>query len=80
MHGTGKTVVLLGDSHAQMLMAPMIEIAKSENWTLAVLVAYGCPWQDGIDRFTDFDKQRCLARKADEANRIILASIPTSSC
>ena len=68
-HGTGKTVALIGDSHAQMLMAPMIAIAKAEKWTLAVLVSNACPWQDGLWRFNR--TRPCLARKADQRDRII---------
>jgi peptidoglycan/LPS O-acetylase OafA/YrhL len=71
VHGTGKTIALIGDSHAQMLMAPMIEIANAENWTLAVLVSNACPWQDGLWRFSPADRRACLARKADQKNRII---------
>jgi peptidoglycan/LPS O-acetylase OafA/YrhL len=69
VRGTGQTVALIGDSHAGMLMAPMIEIAKAEKWTLAVLVSNACPWQDGLWRFNPM--RPCLARKADQRDRII---------
>jgi hypothetical protein len=71
VRGTGKTVALMGDSHAQMLIAPMIEIAKAENWTLVVLVTAGCPWQDGLWRFTLVDRRHCLAAKAQLQKRVI---------
>ncbi|HTK16974.1 MAG TPA: acyltransferase family protein, partial [Acidimicrobiia bacterium] len=71
VQGTGKTVMLIGDSHAQMLMAPMIEIAKAENWTLGVFVWDACPWQDGLSRFTRAISRGCLAFKADLRSRVI---------
>jgi peptidoglycan/LPS O-acetylase OafA/YrhL len=71
VHGTGKTVALIGDSHAQMLIAPMMEIAKAEKWTLAALVSNACPWQDGLWRFGGDTKRGCLARKADWKDRVI---------
>ncbi len=71
VHGTGKTVALIGDSHAQMLIAPMTEIAKAENWTLAVLIWNACPWQDGLWRFTAANRRSCLAWKADLRTRVI---------
>ena len=71
VHGTGKTVMLVGDSHAQMLIAPFTEIAKAESWTLVVLVWDACPWQDGLWRFSAFDRRSCLAFKTDLRTRII---------
>jgi hypothetical protein len=71
VHGTGKFVALMGDSHAQMLIAPMTAIARAENWTLAVLVDDGCPWQDGLWRFTFVDRRHCLAAKAQWQKRVI---------
>jgi peptidoglycan/LPS O-acetylase OafA/YrhL len=71
VHGTGKTVALIGDSHAQMLVAPFTEIAKAENWTLVVLVLNACPWQDGLWRFGGVKQRNCLAWKADVRNRVI---------
>jgi peptidoglycan/LPS O-acetylase OafA/YrhL len=71
VHGTGKTVMLIGDSHAQMLMPPMIEIAKAENWTLAVFVWNACPWQDGLSRFSPGVARGCVAFKADLRSRVI---------
>jgi hypothetical protein len=71
VHGTGKTVALIGDSHAQMLIAPFTAIAKAENWTLAVLVWDACPWQDGLWRFAAVNRRSCLAWKADLRTRII---------
>jgi hypothetical protein len=71
VHGTGKSVSLMGDSHAQMLIAPMTAIAKAENWTLSVLSDGGCPWQDGLWRFTFVDRRKCLSAKAILQKRVI---------
>jgi peptidoglycan/LPS O-acetylase OafA/YrhL len=71
VHGTGKTVMLVGDSHAQMLIAPFSEIAKAENWTLVVMVWDACPWQAGLWRFSQIDRKSCLRFKTDLRTRVI---------
>jgi peptidoglycan/LPS O-acetylase OafA/YrhL len=68
VRGTGATVAVIGDSHALMLVAPFVGIAKRENWTLGAYVQSACPWQEGIYRFT---VTTCLAHQADLRNRII---------
>ena len=44
MHGTGRHVLLMGDSHAEMLIPTFTEIAQPENLTLSLAVTAGCPW------------------------------------
>ena len=45
VHGTGRHVLLMGDSHAWMMIPAFSEIARRENLTLSVSVRGGCPWQ-----------------------------------
>lgn len=45
VHGSGPHVLLLGDSHARMLIPTFRAIAERENLTLSVVARGGCPWQ-----------------------------------
>jgi peptidoglycan/LPS O-acetylase OafA/YrhL len=45
VHGTGRRVLLIGDSNAWMMIPAFEEIARRENLTLSVAVHGGCPWQ-----------------------------------
>lgn len=48
VNGGGSKVLVLGDSHALMLMPALRAIAQEQNLTLAVAAATGCPWQAGL--------------------------------
>ena len=48
VNGKGKKVLVLGDSHALMLMPALRAIAQEQNLTLAVAAATGCPWPPGL--------------------------------
>jgi hypothetical protein len=50
VHGTGKRVLLIGDSNARMYISMLTAMAEDRNLTLAAAVAPGCPWQQGILR------------------------------
>ena len=45
VRGSGKKLLLMGDSHAAMLIPTFIEIAHREHLTLAVATMGLCPWQ-----------------------------------
>lgn len=48
VEGSGPHILLVGDSHAQML-GPMFEsLAREKDFTLSVNVVGGCPWQEGL--------------------------------
>jgi peptidoglycan/LPS O-acetylase OafA/YrhL len=62
------TVALVGDSHAQMLVDPLAEIAEREGWRLIVFSRFGCPALsttpiDVVGR-TEEDKQACAGWSA----------------
>jgi peptidoglycan/LPS O-acetylase OafA/YrhL len=68
VHGTGTTVALVGDSHAEMLLPAFIAVAQRRHWRLVVDTRDACPWQAGLYRFTD---KACLKYKADLESRVI---------
>ena len=43
----GPTVVLAGDSHAQMLEPTMTALARKHGFNLSVSIVNGCPWLRG---------------------------------
>jgi len=77
VHGTGPRVLLIGDSHAQMLIPTLTAIAKQDHLTLSISVRGGCPWQQdlyapeiSIPGRTNRPKD-CKALKDDLYNRVI---------
>ena len=44
VHGTGKRMLLMGDSVARMWIPAFTEIARREGMSLAVATSPGCPW------------------------------------
>ena len=48
VHGTGVHILLIGDSHAWMLIPSFTEIARRENLTLSVSVRGVYPWQQDL--------------------------------
>jgi peptidoglycan/LPS O-acetylase OafA/YrhL len=76
VHGSGPTVALVGDSHAAMLLPSLTDVAKQEHWTLAALITDGCPWQDGLYRFSGKLSRVCKNHKADWRDRVIRALNP----
>jgi hypothetical protein len=61
VHGTGKRMLLLGDSNARMFIPTFEAIAERENLTLSVAVYMLCPWQIGLYFPTGIND--CKARK-----------------
>jgi peptidoglycan/LPS O-acetylase OafA/YrhL len=62
VQGSGRRVLLLGDSHAGMLVGPLRSIAESEDMTLALAAGPGCPWQLDLV-FTRSDQASCEQMK-----------------
>jgi peptidoglycan/LPS O-acetylase OafA/YrhL len=75
--GTGKHLLLLGDSHANMMIEAFAKMARDENLTLSVSVRGGCPWPRDLyarpiglfDQELRIDK--CKAFKNDTYDRIV---------
>lgn len=48
VRGSGHRVLLIGDSHAFVLIPAFAEVAKRHNLSLAVAALPNCPWQQGL--------------------------------
>jgi len=72
--GPGKHILLMGDSHAWMLVPTFTQIAREHGLSLSVSVAGACPWQ--LDLVTPFQTSYCKAMKADLYQRVIPALRP----
>lgn len=62
VHGTGAKVLVIGDSHALMLMPALRQVAVYEKWTLAIAATTGCPWATGL-AFVESPPGVCAATK-----------------
>ena len=76
--GAVDTVVVIGDSHAEMLLPPLVAIAQRVHWTLRHARWASCPWQDGLYRFTGNEGRLPVARTTGGVASSP-SSIPTSS-
>jgi peptidoglycan/LPS O-acetylase OafA/YrhL len=82
VHGTGKSMVLMGDSNAGMLIPAFVALAKRENLTLTVVGHVGCPWQRNlfvvpVPLFGKMlKKEDCENAKNDAYDRVIPAATP----
>ncbi len=45
VQGSGPHVLLIGDSHAAMLVPTFVAVARTEHFTFSASVKGGCPWQ-----------------------------------
>ena len=66
--------MLIGDSHARMLIPTFTRIARDNNLTLSVGISGGCPWQLGV--YTPNSPARCKRYKDDLYSRVIPALQP----
>lgn len=62
VHGSGARVLVIGDSHAIMLIATFRQVAVDENWTLALAALTACPWAIGLS-FTQSPPGACTDAK-----------------
>ena len=69
VNGTGRTMLLMGDSHAWMLIPVFSEIARREGMKLAVSGEGACPWQRNV--YTPVLTDACRRLKEDEYKRVI---------
>ncbi len=71
---SGLRILLMGDSHAWMLIPLLRGIAHLENLELSATVLASCPWQR--DLFTLFLVNVCKKEKADWYSRVLPALKP----
>ncbi|HSV66147.1 MAG TPA: acyltransferase family protein [Mycobacteriales bacterium] len=62
VRGAGKRVLLMGDSHAAMLLPAFRALAKREGFTLVLAVQTGCPWPMALV-FTSSNHDLCQQTK-----------------
>jgi peptidoglycan/LPS O-acetylase OafA/YrhL len=74
VHGTGKHLLLIGDSHAQMFIPTFMEIARRDNLTFSATISDSCPWQRGL--YGPLGTNRCRRDKEDAYTRVIPALHP----
>ncbi len=59
--GTGRHVLLVGDSHAMMLSDAFLAMAEDKDLTLSMNIVSSCPWQENLQntKFGDTLQRRC---------------------
>jgi peptidoglycan/LPS O-acetylase OafA/YrhL len=67
--GTGRKMLLIGDSHAWAMTPLFAKIAHREDLNLFVSLATDCPWQRRL--YTPFQFDACRSWKEDLYNRVI---------
>ena len=75
VHRRGQRMLLIGDSHAQVLTPAFAKVAQTLNLTLAVVTEPNCPWLDGVveappKQRSDL-RRRCRARQAFWYGRVL---------
>jgi peptidoglycan/LPS O-acetylase OafA/YrhL len=67
--GTGRRVLLIGDSQALLFFPLFIKLAKQDHLQLYVAANGGCPWQR--DLYSGFQNYVCQKVKADAYSRMV---------
>ena len=73
VEGTGPHILLMGDSHAGMLIPTFTTLAETNDLTLSVTVRGGCPWQRNLYHGP---REVCEELKDDTYDRVIPALDP----
>lgn len=74
VRGSGRHLLLMGDSHARMYLPAFIDIAETHDLTLSVVAVGGCPWARGL--YSAMSPDRCASLKTDGYERVIPALDP----
>ena len=76
VEGSGRHLLLMGDSNAQMWIPALTEVARSRDLTLSLAVTPGCPWQRDVFVLSSEIKAQCRRNKLDAYDRVIPALDP----
>ncbi|MDW3216952.1 MAG: acyltransferase family protein [Ilumatobacteraceae bacterium] len=86
--GSAGTMLLIGDSHARMLLPALEQVAAGRDMSLALDFSQGCPWQFELLGDADGDKSRRCAERREltyggriemiEPELIVVAGFPAS--
>jgi peptidoglycan/LPS O-acetylase OafA/YrhL len=74
VHGRGLHILLMGDSHARMMVPAFAAVARREGFSLSVSVSGACPWQQDlyVEPLGEFGlKGPCKEEKDDRYERLI---------
>jgi peptidoglycan/LPS O-acetylase OafA/YrhL len=71
IHGSGRRVLLMGDSNAEMLVPAFESLARAQGLTLSLEITAGCPWQRGIYGAIASIRPVCQRNKEDAYTRVI---------
>jgi peptidoglycan/LPS O-acetylase OafA/YrhL len=74
VRGSGRHLLLMGDSHARMYLPAFIDIARDRDLTLSVVGVGGCPWARGL--YSAMSPDDCARVKTDGYDRVIPALDP----
>ena len=71
--GTGKRLLLAGDSHARMWIPAFEDIARARSMTLVLAILPDCPWQRGLNYFhgVKYKNVNCEKHQDDLYDRIL---------
>ncbi len=76
VEGSGRHVLLMGDSNAQMWIPAFTAMAEERDLTLSLAVTPGCPWQRDVYKLSEAIKAQCRRNKVDAYERVIPALDP----
>ena len=77
VRGSGSKILVIGDSHGQMMAPTFAKIAQEQDLTFSSAASSGCPWQENLypaDVRVAGDQvflERCIAFKKDLYERVI---------
>jgi peptidoglycan/LPS O-acetylase OafA/YrhL len=74
--GTGRRVVLMGDSNAMMWIPTFTALARKLNWNFSATVYFACPWQDKLLMYKNTFLPSCVLHQTDWYRRVIPALNP----
>ena len=74
----GPDVMLVGDSHAQMLQRSMVALARAHDFNLSVSTLTGCPWQRGLVKQSNTVGRRttCASARDELYDEVLAAADP----
>ena len=72
VRGTGKRIVLVGDSIARMWIPAFIKLARDNSLTFSIATHTACRWQEGLGRDGPLPSRiACAAQQKDWYDRVI---------
>jgi peptidoglycan/LPS O-acetylase OafA/YrhL len=76
LNGSGRRVVLMGDSNAMMWIPTFTALARKLNWNFSATVYYACPWQDNLLIPPNKYLPSCALHQSDWYTRVVPALNP----